>query len=198
MRLVVDVTPLASTLVSSIVVPAEDLTPASDRVSYGNVASRLPPGSPRGPLRWTGSPESTAAAGQRGPLSRLSVDIAAGASPPARNEPFFPSKSAGESRTSASGGVCSFLFVEVVGGSGLAEDFSATARRLLLLFILAPAATNNCGSGIFVQRTINSKMPGEALRTLRWLSRSPGGLFARPETTTVCVSSREVFTDLLG
>lgn len=100
---------------------------------------------------------------------------------------FFQVTQRGKSNVGL-GGVCSFLFVEVVGGSGLAEDFSATARRLLLLFILAPAATNNCGSGIFVQRTINSKMPGEALRTLRWLSRSPGGFFARPETTTVCVS----------
>lgn len=96
MQLVVDVTPLASILVSSIVVPAEDLTPVSDRVSYGTVTSRLPPGSPRGPRRWTGRSVLAAAAGQGGPLSRLSVDIGAGASPPARNEPFFSSNSTGK------------------------------------------------------------------------------------------------------
>lgn len=112
MRLVVDVTPQASTLVSSIAAPAEDLTPVSDQVSYGTVASRLPSVFPRGPLRWTGRPVSAATAGQTDPLSRLSVDIGAGASTPARNEPLFKYINGGKSTVNL-GGECSFLFVEV-------------------------------------------------------------------------------------
>lgn len=41
------------------------------------------------------------------------------------------------------------------------------------------------------QEIKDQKMQGETLRTLRWLSRSSGGFFARPETTTVCVLARE-------